>query len=277
MAKAALLMPFRYVGKMIIAIGLMILVALFAILATVGVALMVGVDKQNLQNMEALFQAGDFSMLLGLSGIAFASLLGALIFVGVLTHIFNHWVRLVTFGPEGAKFASFKAALGATAVNGVKFFLILILTSLISLVVTFVLGQLGLSPSLSEQMAASETANIAEQSASASLSSIIMAIVSCLVYSVFSANLTQTALGSDKEGLDHPHTVDFAIVLFLIYLVVLLPSIAVAYAGLSTLLIVIQFVLGFYVLFAAAAAHGLRYNLCIAENAAQTDTVEGPQ
>lgn len=267
--KAALVMPLGYGLKVIIAFALIIASAVVGAILMLVTMFVTGVDGETLQNLPAILSSGEFPDMGGIGGFLAGYLLLIFAVVGTVAFIFNYWVRLAAFGPEGAKFPSFKAAVGAAAVNMVKFFLIGVLTIIISLVVTFVLSQFGLSPSLSEQMAAAETADMAEQTVSSSLSTLIMAIISCLVYSVFSANLTQTSIGSDHEGLEHPHTVDFAIVLFLIYAVVLIPTLLAAYAGFSGVVLTVQIILGFYVLFSAAAAHGLRYRICIGD---KTDT-----
>ncbi len=265
--KAALLMPLSNGFKVLIAFGLILASIVVGAILMMAILLVSGVDGAAFESLPGAIASGDFGGMQGLGGFFVGYLLLILIIVGMIAHIFNYWVRSAAFGPENAKFPSFKTAFSAASVNMIKFLLIGILTVIISLVVTFVLNQFGLSPSFAEQMAAAETADIAEQTTSASLSSLIMAIVTCLVYSAFSANLTQTAIGSDHEGLEHPHNIDFAIVLLLIYAVALVPTLFAAYAGLSGVVMTIQIILGFYVVFSAAAAHGLRYQICAAEKA----------
>lgn len=217
-----------------------------------------------MQGLPAMIASGQMPNVSGLGGFIVGDLLLIFLVIGTIAFIFNHWVRLAAFGPEGAKFETNKAALSAAAVNAIKFLVIGILIVLISLVVTFVLNLLGLSPSFSEQLAAAETVDMAEQTASGAFSTLVMTVVSCLVYSACSPNLTQTAIGADHEGLEHPHNIDFAIVLFLIYAAVLVPSLLAAYAGLSGVVFTVQLILGIYVVFSAAAAHGLRYRICVA-------------
>ncbi|MEX0297582.1 MAG: hypothetical protein AB3N28_00830, partial [Kordiimonas sp.] len=246
-AKAALLMPLGNGLKVLKAFGLILASVVVGAIVMMAILLVSGVDGGAFESLPAAVTSGDFSGMQGLGGFFIGYLLLIVIIFGMIAHVFNYWVRLAAFGADGAKFPTFKAAVSAASVNMVKFLLIGILTIIISLVVTFVLNQLGLSPSFSEQMAAAETADIAEQTTSASLSTLIMAVITCLVYSAFSANLTQTAIGSDHEGLEHPHNIDFAIVLLLIYAVALVPTLFAAYAGLSGVVMTIQIILGFYI------------------------------
>ena len=93
-----------------------------------------------------------------------------------------------------------------------------------------------------------------------------MVIVSSAIYSSFSANLTQTALHSTQEGLEHPHTTDFAIVLILLYAVYLVPVTIVALTGSDALTYLLGGVFGLHLMTTVPVAHGLRFRICVAEN-----------
>ncbi len=128
--------------------------------------------------------------------------------------------------------------------------------------VTSALSAVGLAPSFSDQVAITD---VTESILTTLTSSIIMVVVSCIVYSVFSANLTQTALRSNAEGLEHPHNVDFAIVLVLLYAIYLVPTVVAALTGSVVLTYIVSLVFVLHLMFTVPVAHGLRYRICVTE------------
>jgi hypothetical protein len=270
-AKAALLMPFNSPVNMVKAIGLFIIaIILFAILA-VGGFVIGGGDAAAL--VEAFEGQADpaamgqkLGMMAGMGTGLIGAFLGLFILLGVSAHIFNYWVRFATFGKEGAAFGSFGKAVSAAAVNGLKFIFIVVLIVIASMVINFVLSSLGLSRGIMEQAAITD---MTDQYLAGFTFNIIVTVVTCFAYSAFSANLTQTAIGNDEEGLEHPHTMDFAVVLLLVYATLVVPLILAALSSSDGLFMTVQYVMGTLILFAVPAAHGLRYRICSQENVSQ--------
>ena len=195
-----------------------------------------------------------------------ASYLLAAVTVGpALAYTFNYWVRFGAFGPDRTGFASVGNAVSATLINMLKFFLIILLLGLVVAVAFFVMAAIGIGPGLQEVTDLSAEGDISSLTLATLLPSIIYLVIICVIYSLFSANLTRTALQSDREGLEHPHTVDFAIVLFLLYLVVFIPVTIISLLNAFTIATIINYTLGLYIGFSIAVAHGLRYRLCIPE------------
>jgi len=261
---AALKMPLDSPANILKGFGLFLLAAIVGTLVMVLFLLAGNANPEALANMPTMIETGDYS---ALSGIGLSFFLGVLMFLVIiglaLAHIFNYWVRLSAFGEDGAAFETKKAALRAAFINMVKFILIAVLIGLVSAVVQFVLSAVGLTDSFSDQMSKAAAGDISGQLRGGLLSTFTSMAISCLIYSLFSANLTQTAVGNEHEGLEHPHTVDFAIVLLLLYLVLMVPVIISGLAGWLFIMAGFQYVLGFYIMFAVPAAHGLRYNICI--------------
>jgi len=192
------------------------------------------------------------------------SYLLAAVFLGpAFAYTFNYWVRFGAFGPENAGFESVGKAISATLVNMLKFFLIILLLGLVIAIAFFVMSAIGIGPGLQEVTDLSAENDLRTLTLATLLPSIIYLVIVCVIYSLFSANLTRTALQSDKEGLEHPHTVDFAIVLFLLYLIVFVPVTLISLMNAFTIATIINYTLGLYIGFAIAVAHGLRYRLCI--------------
>ncbi len=193
--------------------------------------------------------------------------------IGTFAYIFNRWVRLSALGKERAKFDTNGSALKAALVNGIKFILIGIIIILASFVLQAVLAAFGMvEPAVAEGANFMEA--LANQSQTSTTMTILQTIMYCIIYSLFSSNLTNTALDSDKEDLTHPHTMDFAIVLIMIYAILIVPSTLALSLGLQSIWGILQIVLGFYVMFAIPAAHGVRYRACVGSAAHEADMNE---
>lgn len=198
-----------------------------------------------------------------------AFMLALLLVGGASAFVFNFWVRFGASGAEGVAFPSAGDTISAMLLNMVKFFFIFLLIGIVTVVVAAILTLAGVGPDEAEQSAAMASGDLRAMTLSGIAINLINLVIVCAIYSWFSANLTQTALKSQKEGLEHPHTVDFGIVIFLIYMVVFIPSLLAGLTGSWTLSIAVQLVVGTYVAFSIAVAHGIRYSICTAE------TVEG--
>lgn len=194
-----------------------------------------------------------------------ATILLAFVLVGGTSiYAFNYWVRFGAFGPSGADFPSLGKLISALLVNMIKFFFILIVIALCFLVVELVLGLVGLTPDQAAQQQAVLDADLSAITRIGFFLNVVNLVVVCLVYSFFSANLTQTALASSKEGFEHPHTTDFGIVIFLIYMAMFIPTTLAGLTGSWVLSIGIQVTVGTYIAFSIAVAHGLRYRIATA-------------
>jgi len=263
-AKASLLMPLnspvniaKAVGLLLVGIvGLVLLIFVGFFIAGGDLGLLTSALEESPTAEEIGQSLGQMN---GIGGGLFGMLLGFVLFLGISAHIFNYWVRYATFGQDGASFGSFGRSASAAAVNGFKFILIFILIGAVVLVINFVLASLGLTASITDQ---AQITDATDQYLAGFSLNIIAVIVTCFVYSMFSANLTQTAIGNDQEALEHPHAVDFSVVLMIVYSVVVIPMVVLALIGSDLLFMVAQYILGILVMLAIPAAHGLRYRFC---------------
>ncbi len=199
-----------------------------------------------------------------------------ILMLGIFIHIFNRWVRIAGLGIERVEFSSLGDAVKAAAINAVKFFLIGVLIGIATYVLSAVATFLGVVAPIEADMSIftdpssmtmSQFLNFMMVGATSNITfTILQTMLACGIYSVFSSNLTNTALAADYEALTHPHNVDFGIVLFLVYLVFLVPSTLAAVMGFSYVWLALYVVLGFFIMFAVPAAHGVRFRCCLAEN-----------
>jgi hypothetical protein len=257
--KQSIQLPFSNVGGIFASIGMFIggiIVAGIFLAITMAV---IGFDPEALENLAQNLQAGQFD---GLGTLVIGYLIAFVAALVFIAHIFNYWVNFAAFGKEEARWSFAEGRFAAAITNGLKLLLISMLILLINFAVTFVLSSLGLVPSFSEQLGITD---ITESILAPLTGSIVMVVISCIVYSIFSANLTQTALRSDAEGLEHPHNVDFAIVLVMLYAFYLVPTVIAALTGSAVLTYIVSFLLTLHFMFTVPIAHGLRYRVCMAE------------
>jgi len=272
-AKASLLMPlnspknaFKAIGLLLLAIVAVVVLMMIGFLVTGGDMAAFSDAVAGIEGMEPEELGRTLGLLSGMGGGILGMFLGLFVLLGISAYIFNYWVRFATFGEERASFSSLGRAASAAAINGLKFILIFFLVGLVSFVINFVLSSFGLSRGIMEQAAITD---MTDQYLAGFTFNIIAVVVTCFAYSAFSANLTQTAIGSDEEGMEHPHTIDFAVVLLLVYSTLVIPLIIAAFIGSDGLFMAVQYILGLLILFAIPAAHGLRYRICMAENVKQ--------
>ncbi len=267
--KASLAMPFSKPLEIFKALGLF--TAAFVIMSVLmAVGMILSGDPAVFQDMEqgggTPSEADIEAMAKMMLGMAPALILGLAGFLMVAAHVFNFWVRAGAFGIENAKFETFGKALSAAGINALKFFAVTLLLAVISFVAFFVLQALGLSVGFAKQMELAMANDIAAATKAGLMNQIIMTVITCGVYSWISANLTQTAVGEDREGLEHPHTVDFAIVLFLLYVIVLVPQVLLSLTGNPMLMTIVYWPMLLFITLAIGVAHGIRYRICVAEN-----------
>ncbi|SDD55437.1 MULTISPECIES: hypothetical protein [Kordiimonas] len=267
--KQSLAMPFSRPLEIFKALGLFAAAFLFMSLL-IAVAMIVSGDPALFQELgqgggeptEATIEGMAELML----GLAPALLLGLAVMLMVAAHVFNFWVRAGAFGVENAKFETFGKALSAAGINALKFFALSLLLGVASFVAFFVLQALGLSVGFAKQMELAMSNDIAAATKAGLMNQIVMTVVTCGIYSWVSANLTQTAVGEDREGLQHPHVMDFGIVLFLLYVIVLVPQVLLSLTGNPLLMTVVYWPMLLFITLAIGVAHGIRYRICMAEN-----------
>ncbi len=257
--KEAVQLPLKHVGGIFASIGMFFGAIVAAVVVVALTMVIVGFDAAVLESLLENIQAGQFG---GLGGLALAYLFALLIVLFFAAHIFNYWVNLAAFGKPHARWSFSEGRFSSAVVNGLKLLLISILVGLINVAVTFALSSMELAPSFSDQIG---IIDISESILATLTSTIIMVVVSCIVYSMFSANLTQTALRSNAEGLEHPHNVDFAVVLMLLYTIYLIPTVIAALTGSIALTYTISTVFVLHLMFTVPIAHGLRYRVCMAD------------
>ncbi len=265
--KQSVRLPFRHMGDILVSIGIGIAAFAVAAITATMVALIAifvfGIDTSGLAELPQRMTDGNYSGLGIIALITIVALFTALVF---FAHIFNYWVTLAAYGADAAKW-SFKEGRGNAAfVNAVKLLLISILIAIVNAVVIMFLSALGLAPGFAEQMAATD---VSDSMLSGFAANLIGIVIGSAVYSLFSANLTQTAIMSTDEGLEHPHVVDFAIVLVLLYAVYFLPTVVAALSGSDALVYLVSLLLTLHLMFTIPIAHGLRYRYCWHENVTQ--------
>lgn len=268
--KEAAKLPLGAIGSMLASLGFLLLamligsiVVVIGVLVSGGEELMQAFSQQDAQDPEALA-----AMMAGGALGLFVTMIGAIAIIMFFSaHIFNYWVNYAAFGADDARWSFSDGRLGAAGTNAVKLFLITILVVLVNLVVISVFSVFGIGPGFADVAA---NVDYADSTLTNLTSSIVTVVASGGIYSLFSANLTQTALRSRAEGLQHPHTLDFAIVIILLYALYLIPTVLAALTGSSGLTLVVSMALTLYVSFAVPAAHGLRYRVCTAQNVHST-------
>ena len=256
--KKAVGLPLAYPVEVAKSVGWMIAGFVAAVAVFVALMLVGGIDQAGLQALNEKLLSNDLE---AMTTIMLPLLVAVLVMTIFFAHVFNRWVRLAALGLERIPFESAGEAITAAVVNMIKFLLVGVIIAIASFVAMFVFSAAGLIDMTDP--------NSVQGSG---VFSIVQVIISCVIYSLVSSNLTNTALAEDKEALNHPHTVDFAIVLVLIYSIILVPTILMGYVGLQSLVWIVQLVLGIFVSFAVPAAHGIRFRYCLMENE-QTEAV----
>lgn len=272
--REAVSLPFRHGTDILISLGLGVVAVVAAIIAAVIATLIgtfvFGMDTSGLVDLQQRMANGNFSGLGAIFLIVVVAVFTALIF---FAHIFNYWVTLAAYGAANAKWSFSEGRGHAAAANALKLLLISILITIINAVVIMFLSTLGLAPSFAEQMA---NTDVSDSLLSGATSNIIGIVVGAAVYSTFSANLTQTAVMSKGEGLEHPHVVDFAIVLVLLYAVYLVPTLLAALSGSDGLVYVVSFALTLHLMFTVPISHGLRFSFCTQAPTSSNPDSDGP-
>lgn len=213
---------------------------------------------------------------------------GLVLFIGFIgmvvgyAWIFNMWIRFGAFGANGAFFRPVSAGLKAACVTALKLFFIAILLVIVGLVAVLILAAIGIIDLNAAQEVAQPTLTSA-----LTLNLVTLAVISG-VYSMFSSNLTHTALGSDSEEIGPPHVLEFALVLFVLDAFLVIPLVFFQIYAPVWAVLTFQLIGGVWITAAIPLAHGVRYDWqrqqFAGETAAEqfdmhsddTDTGDGP-
>ena len=243
----------KQAGKQVLAFpkGIAITVAFYVLTIVLMVGVVFGALNGDFSFLEKM-QAGDVENLSnpirdGWGWIIFFSLI--LVMVGY-SWLFNFWIRFGALGKDGAFMPTFGSSLSAAGVTAVKLFFITLLLLIVAMVVLLMLTAFGVV-SLDE---------VEPSLSGALITNLVLLGAISSIYSVFSSNLTQTALGSDKEEVGPPQVFEFGVVLFVLNILVMVPLVflqlftheyvASAYNLLGTL----------WLTAAIPLAHGIRYD-----------------
>lgn len=239
--------------------GLAITVGMFVALAIIMFALIMvlfsGVDS-------GFFEAalnGDITSLPasnGDSGGIFTALLPLLIIIGFFVAyawVFNMWIRFGAFGAEGAFFNNIRQGIGAAVITALKLFFLSIFLGIVAIVFVMIAAALGIISVDSLSAADTPVASIV-------MSNLISIAVVSGVYSLFSSNLTQTALSTDAEEIGPPHVFEFGLVLFSLNAALLIPLALLQLVVPIALLLILQFIGSLWLVAAVPLAHGIRYD-----------------
>jgi len=185
--------------------------------------------------------------------VALVPLLAIISFIVGYAWIFNMWVRFGAFGREGAFFKKPMQGIGAAAITALKMLFISLFLGIVALVALLALAAFGL--------VSFDPSSIAEPTlANAVMVNLVSMAVISGTYSLFSSNLTQTALGSDTEEVGPPHVFEFGIVLFILNAALLLPLAILQFYVPLVVVAIIQFIGSLWLMAAIPLAHGIRYD-----------------
>jgi hypothetical protein len=198
------------------------------------------------------------------AGKPFQIILGAVFAFGValiaIGWIFNYWVRYGANGRDAVLPNGLAASIWPAAITGLKLLFIGILLGIVGAVVFLFTGALGWAPPFEDlqKLIADETAAL-DVIAVFGFAYLVVFAVMCGIYSFFSSNLTETALGNPGKEVGEPHVFEFAVVLFLIYVVLYAPIIL--FQVMTPLISAVTDILGSVVITTVIPlAHGLRYD-----------------
>ena len=211
------------------------------------------------------------ALLLGLLAVIMAAILSqtlamVLTFIGIFFFVFlligwtfNFWVRYGAEGRDNVLPAGFKGSIGPALETGLKLFFISILLGIVAAVMFLIAGIFGIGVSIDE------FATLAQMSAADMIRTMGVVYlltfgVTCAVYSVFSSNLTKTAMGRADEEIGEPHVGEFAVVLFSIYVACYVPLVLIQLVAPAIVGAIVEYLMGILLIVVIPVAHGLRYD-----------------
>lgn len=234
--------------------GILITIGYFIGAVVVVLALMMAATGGDLSFLEPLLSGAQTVSAPAPDGFGFIFFLALVAFLVGYAWIFNMWIRFGAFGVEGAFFASPTVGMKAAAVTALKLIFIMILLAIVAIVAVLIFAAIGLIDLQSATNAATPTLSNA-----LTTNLIALAVISG-VYSLFSSNLTQTALGSDGEEVGPPHVVEFAVVLFILDALLVVPLVFMQVFAPVWMTAIFQLVGGVWITAAIPLAHGVRYD-----------------
>ena len=251
------MLPFQNVKGLLGSIGLtaviyFILFAIFAVLfgGAISVDDLLSNDSQKIMSLFDDIPAG--SWLLGILLIWLVALVG-------MTLIFNYWVRHAALG-EGRGLTDWGEVFSSALKNALKFVGVSIVIVIAALIFGTVFGLVLATFGMVDLDAVQDPTAI--NGGFIGLQVLMVAGI-CFVYAVMSTSLTRTALGSDAVEVKNAHTNDFAAVLMMIYVpVIILSAVLPALFGLA-LGFILSIGLSLWSSVAIAAAHGVRHQRCV--------------
>lgn len=236
-------------------VGLGITVAFLLAVSAFTVAIItlgLGLDMAALQEMANGGQPEMKNVSPDFFGTSFLIILLAMLFG--YAWIFNMWIRFGAFGKAGAFFPTAGESIQAALITALKLLLIGVVLGLVVLTAFVILAAVGLVSLDPDAVADGQTL------VSAISSNLIFLAVVSGVYSLFSSNLTQTAIGSSREEIGPPSVADFAIVLFLINALFIIPILIVQEILPVVMVLILQLIGSIWTTSAVPLAHGLRYD-----------------
>lgn len=234
--------------------GIFFTVGYFIGAVVIVLTLMMAATGGDLSFLEPLLGGAQTVSTPAPEGFGFIFFIALVAFLVGYAWIFNMWVRFGAFGSEGAFFASRADGVKAAAITALKLIFIMILLAIVAIVAVLIFAAIGLIDLQSATNAATPTLSNA-----LTTNLIALAVISG-VYSLFSSNLTQTALGSDSEEVGPPHVFEFAVVLFILDALLVVPLVFMQVFAPVWMTAVFQLVGGVWITAAIPLAHGIRYD-----------------
>ena len=236
-------------------VGIGLTLAYFMIVSGLFFGLFWQLSGGDLAVVQSVFD-GDLSGLpeVAPSGFLPIFFLGLVFAIVGYAWVFNLWIRYGALGTQGAMRQGVAKSIGAAFVTAIKLILIGILLAIVAGIALLLLVAVGVF-SLEDAAAAVQPGLIE----ALTTNFVLLAVISS-VYAVFSSNLTQTALGSDKEEVGPPHVFEFGQVLFLLNGALLLPLVFLELFVGGIVAQIYNFVGSAWLTAAVPLAHGLRYD-----------------
>jgi|GEM_PF-7090146 len=263
--KRSAMVPFQNIKGLLGTIGLTA-VLYFIIFAIMALVFAGAITVEDMMSGDPAAFADLFS---GVSaGAMIIGILSVWIFAVVgMTLIFNYWVRHAALG-EGRGLTEWGEVFSSALTNGLKFIGVGIVIVIAAMIFGVLFGMVFAALGLVDLDAMQDPTAI---SGGMIGMQVLMVAGICVVYAVMSASLTRTALGSDAVEVKNARTNDFAAVLMMIYVPVIILS-AVLPVMLGVVLgLILSMVLSLWSTVAIAAAHGVRHQRCVEMEAVPTE------
>ena len=255
--KRSAMVPFQNIMGLLGSIGLTV-VLYFILFAILAVFFAGSIKVEDLLSGDPMTFASAFSGVSAGSVVIGVLLIWLVALVGMAL-IFNYWVRHAALG-AGRGLTEWGEVFSSAFKNGLKFLGVGLVIVIAAMIFGALFGMIFAALGMIDLDAMKDPAAI---SGGMIGMQVLMVAGICFVYAVMSSSLTRTALGSDAVEVQNAHTNDFAAVLMLIYVpVIILSAVLPIMLGLVVGL-VISMVLSLWSSVAIAAAHGVRHQRCV--------------